>query len=159
MKRTYVFAFWAVVSTIAVLAVIGNRTALPPNGVPSFDPSDPHAIDPSAQPAEWSKVIQAAVPQDVEVKDIKIGSNDISASLEYASIPFMAVPRSDTKAAAQAVLDKLIAKGRSPMAEHIVVFVFAQARVRGATGATMYRMLGHSQYDPNTDQIEFFLPD
>lgn len=56
---------------------------------------------------------------------------------------------------AQAIVDTLMEQGTNPRTASIFVFVWVQARVRGATGATMYIPYGSAQYDYNNDQIKW----
>jgi hypothetical protein len=62
----------------------------------------------------------------------------------------------DTQKIARAVLSELVASGHHPADEHTFLWVWAEVPAgTGETGAKLVRIYGHTEYNSNSDQLEF----
>jgi hypothetical protein len=94
--------------------------------------------------------------ETIEIRDAK--PDEYFLTLWYRESAFIAnqaVPESDTKFIARALLSALVKQGRAPATEHIVLRVGAMRHIHGETGAKLVQWYGNTDYDYNDDSLTY----
>lgn len=123
----------------------------------------PAAAVPAERPtvAELQAAVRSAVPlkpkwENIHAEDARAGKGSFKLALVYNTMPsgHDEVER-DTKEIAKAALAALVDAGRNPYQERLFLSVWARKPETGATGQPLVRLFGKSQYDANSDSIEY----
>jgi len=142
---------WLVAGLFVLVGIaVLNNARLPTGAAPETDLGDLGAIKPAID-----QIPMRAAWERIEIN--QANRQGYSLKLWYRENAYVTVgePSADTTFIARVVLGALVRAGRSPTTEHVSLFVWAQRRTHGETGAPLVVLYGDTAYNYNDDGLRY----